>query len=787
MDGYSQIGRSLPRVDVQDKVAVKAPVVPYTYVGKSLLRVDAPEKATGAAVYSCDVKIPGMLWGKCKRSPHPFAKILSIDISKALKLPGVKAVVTARNVNQFPFGEFFADQLPLCDQYARYVGDEVAAVAAIDEDIAEEAVDLIAVEYEVLKPVLDSVQAMEPEALAVHPEFDKIKQNIAMRVDFERGDGEAGFKQADMILEERFSTKPMHHCYLQPRDCIVEWRGDRVTIWAATQAPFRMRPAIARALGVPEDNVRMIPCTVGGGFGNNAARIWPIAALLAKKAGKPVKIVLTREEEFISGRPFPSAIIDLRVGFKKDGAMVAKKLDMIVDSGAYVGSCRGPTTVASGRVFNMYRLPNIKTSTKLVYTNTIPRGSLRGYGTQLTTFALESMLDIAAEKLGIDPAEIRLKNAVHRGDTGPNGFIFNSCGLSEAIRLATEKSGWRQKRQEKGNHYGIGMANAIHSCGAKVIFPMMRGGGAFVHIDENGKVQVISGETDIGQGSTMVFAQITAEELGVNIEDVKILPPDTVISPFAMGTYGDRVTVEGGGAVQLAVRDAKGQLLRQAAEILRTSAEQLELKNGKFYTKGLVEPLATLGEVARQIVLKRSGLPIVGQGIYMVPDNVVEAGEKDKYYGNYSVAYTFLTQIAEVSVDTETGRADVHRVWCAVDLGKAINPKMCEGQVEGGVMMGLGYALTEQYIFDNGAMLNPRFTDYKIATTSGIPQIHSFFIETIDPNTVYGAKGIGEVIGDPTAAVIANAIYHAVGVRIKDLPITPDKILKALKEKGRER
>ena len=787
MAEHTGIGRSVLRVDVANKVGVEVPAPLYTYIGVNVPRVDVLDKALGEAAYSSDIRAPGMLVGKCKRSPHPFARILSIDTSKALRLPGVRAVITARNVKQYPFGEFFADQLPLCDQYAYYVGDEVAAVAAIDEDIAEEAVDLIEVTYEELEPVLNPEKAIQPGAPAVHPELERIKQNIALNIKFERGEGEAGFRYADVVVEKRFTTESMHHCYLQPRDCLAQWTGDRLTIWAVTQAPFRMRPAIARALDIPEDNIRMIPCAVGGGFGNNAARIWPIAALLAKEAGRPVKVTLTREEEFISGRPFPPAVINMRMGFKKDGIMVAKKMDLILDSGAYVGSCRGPTGVAAGRAFNMYRLPNIKTSAKLVYTNTIPRGSLRGYGTQVGCFVLESMIDIGAEELGIDPAEVRLLNANEKGDIGPNGFIFNSCGLKEAVNLAVDKSGWKQKRQRGGDHYGIGMADAIHSCGAKVIYPMMRGGGAAVHVDDLGKVKIVSGETDIGQGCTTLFAQIAAEELGVGVEDVKVLPPDTDISPFAMGTYGDRVSVEGGGAVQLAAADARGQLLNYAAVLLKVPVEELQLKNAKFYAKGSTEPLATLEEIARHVVLSRSGLPIIGQGIYKVPDNVGEAGEKENYYGNYSVGYTFLCQVAEVSVDTETGKVDVHNVWSAIDLGKAINPKMCEGQVEGGVMMGLGYSLSERYIIDNGTILNPRFTDYKIATPSSIPVIHSHFIETVDPNTCYGAKGVGEIIGDPTAAAVANAIHDAIGVRITDIPITPEKVLKALREKNRER
>ena len=786
MTQYSKIEQNVSRIDYPGEKGIELPVIQYTHVGINVPRVDALDKVNGEAVYSSDVKAPGMLIGKCKRSPYPFARIISVDTSKALRLPGVRAAITARNVKQFPFGEFFADQLPLCDQYACYIGDEVAAVAAIDEDIAEEAVDLIEVEYEMLEPVFDPEKAIEPGVPTVHPELERIKQNIALNIEFERGQGEAGFRAADMEVERRFTTGSMHHCYLQPRDCLAWWTGDKLTFWAVTQAPFRMRPAIARALGIPEDNIRMIPCYVGGGFGNNAARIWPIAALLARKTGRPVKITLTRKEEFFAGRPFPPAVIDIRMGFKNDGTMVAKKLDLIVDSGAYVGSCRGPTGVAAGRIFNMYRLPHIKTSAKLVYTNTIPRGSLRGYGTQIGAFALESIIDIAAGELSMDPAEIRLKNANQKGEVGPHGFIFNSCGLTDAIKLASEKSDWQQKRQEKGKKYGIGMANAIHSSGAMVHIPMIGGGGAAVHVDDLGKVKVISGDTDIGQGSSTAFAQIAAEEMGVNLEDVKVIPPDTEISPFAVGTYGDRVTVEGGGAVWLAAADARRQMMNHASNLLKVPIADMELRNARFYAKGSAEPLATLEEIAHHVVLSRSGLPIIGQGIYKVPDNVTEAGEKKQYYGNYSVAYTFLCQVAEVSVDIETGKVNVHNVWSVIDLGKAINPKMCEGQVEGGVMMGLGYSLTEQYIMEDGMILNPRFSDYKIAAPSSVPQIYSHFIETIDPNTCYGAKGVGEIIGNPTAAAIANAVYDAIGVRITEIPITPERILRALREKSRE-
>jgi CO/xanthine dehydrogenase Mo-binding subunit len=747
----------------------------YTYIGKSVPRIDARDKVTGETIYSSDIQLPGMLIGKCKRSPVPFAKIVSIDISKALKLHGVRVVITAHNVIQFNYGEFAFDQFPLCKQYAHYVGDEVAAVAAIDKDTAEEAIDVIEVEYEVLTPVFDPEEAMGLGAPAVHPELEGVEQNIASQIDFERGDGDRAFKQADVVLEERFTTQPVHHCYLQDRDCVAVWHGDKLTLWAVMQSPFRMRIPIARSLGIPEDHIRIIPCSVGGGFGNNAYSIWPIAALLAKKANKPVKIALTREEE----------IIDLRMGFKKNGTIIAKKTDIIADTGAYIGSCRGVLTTSASRADNMYYIPNIKTSAKLVYTNNIPRGSLRGYGTQVGTFPLESMIDMAAEEFGIDPAEIRLKNASQKGDTTIHGWILNSCGFRETIQLAGEKSGWNEYRNKKGKTCGIGMACATHVAGNRNVMRVFDGSAAMVRVDEQGKVRVISGEVDIGQGSETVFTQIAAEELGVSIEDVKVLSVDTDVSPFAMGTFADRVTVLGGSAVRMAAKDARRQLFGHAAEILETNPEDMELKDGKFYVKGSPEAIATLQEIARQVVLKRGGFPIMGKGEYVVPDHVVVSDEKTQY-GNYSLAYTFLTQVAEVSVDPETGKADVLNIWSAIDLGKAINPKACESQVEGGVMMGIGFALTEDYIVKDGRMLNPNFTDYRVPSFSNVPRMYSFFIETVDPATPFGAKSVGEAIGDPTAAAIANAIYNAIGVRLKELPMTPEKILNALREKNKQ-
>ena len=750
----------------------------YAVIGKSVARVDGREKVTGEAVYSSDFTLPGMLIGRCKRSPHPFARIRSVDCAKARRLSGVRAVLTARDVRQDHFGEYADDQLPLCDRYAYYAGDEVAAVAAVDADAAEEALALIEVEYEPLEPVLDPEQAMAPDAPAVHPELKEVRQNIAYRLDFARGEGEAALNHADFVIEERFSTQTMHQVYLQTRDCLAAWHGDRLTLWAVLQSPFRMRIPLARALGISEDQIRIIPCSIGGGFGNNALRIWPISALLARETGKPVKMVMSRQEDFLAGRPLGSQIIQMRMGFKRDGTMVAKVMDVIADAGAYTGSSRGVLSASASRADNLYHIPHIRVAAKLVYTNTVPRGSLRGYGTQTTTFALESLIDMAATSLKIDPAEIRLKNAARKGDVSVHGLHFKSCGLVESIELAAARSGWKQKRAQKpegGKKYGIGLACAIHVSGNRNVLKLYDGSSALVNLDSAGTVRVLSGELDIGQGSETVFAQIAAEETGVRIEDVRVLPVDTEVSPFALGTFGDRVTVLGGMAVKMAAADAKRQFLSSAAELLEANPLDLEIREGEIFVKGSPQPLATVKKMSQEIVFRRGGLPIIGQGNYTVPDSVV-ASDARTQYGNYSIAYTFLTQIAEVAVDPETGKVDLLAVWSAVDLGKAINPKACEGQVEGGVMMGAGYALSEEYRLQNGRVLNPNLHDYKIPSFTDLPRIHSFFIETIDPETPYGAKSIGEAVGDPTAAAIANAVYDAVGVRVRDLPILPEKV-----------
>jgi len=759
----------------------------YEYVGKSVLRLDAQEKVTGEAIFTTDIQLPGMLFGKIKRSPYPFARILSIDIDKAQKLTGVKAIITARNITQFPYGPIVADELPLADSYARYVGEGVAAVAAVDEETADEALDLIKVEYEELTPVLDAEKAMEPEAPAVHPERAAVKQNIGYHLDFVRGEGEAAYKKADLVVEGRFSTQAQYQACLEPQACVAQWDvSGKLTVWGSTQCPFRWRSLLAVALGLPEHRIRIIQPYIGGAFG---AKVYmqphfPISALLSMKAVKPVRIVYTREEDFISGRPRISEIIDLRMGFKKDGTMIAKSVMVTADSGAYAGNTSGISKVSLTRSDCLYRLANTKAEVNVVYTNKIPRGPMRGFGNLEMLFAAESLIDIAAEKLGIDPMEIRLKNSSRKGDVTLHGWILNSCGLTDSIRIAAEKSDWKNRRRKMGRNHGMGMACQVHISGSRASFPAYDGSAAIVNIDQYGKVKVISGETGLGGGRSTIFAQIAAEELGIGIADIEVLPfVDSEVSPFCLGASGSRITTLGGNAVRMAAKDAREQLVRHAADKLAVNADDLEIRNGEFYAKGSPEKIGNVQEVAYDTVLRKlRGVPITGRGEYTVPDYVVVPDANQ--YGNLSIGYPFSTQVAEVSVDRETGKVDVLNVWVVQDVGKALNPKMCEGQIEGGVVQGIGYALREEYLWNEGRVLNPSFTDYKVPIFVDIPKIHSFWVETNEPGGPFGAKSIGEAASNPTAAAIANAVYDAVRVRIKDLPITPAKILAALEKKN---
>jgi 4-hydroxybenzoyl-CoA reductase alpha subunit len=750
-------------------------------IGKKVQRVEGFDKVTGEAQYIADIYLPGMLIGKVLRSPYPHARIRHIDTSKAEKLPGVRAVVTAEDTIKRPWGAFFADQYILSVGKARYVGEEVAAVAAIDADIAEEAVDLIEVDWEPLPAVFDAEEAIQDGAPLVHE--DK-PNNIAMALDIERGNVAAAFADSDVIVEDTFTSMPQWHCSIETIGSVAEYStSGKYTIYMNTQTLFNARYRIAAALGVPETDVRIIQSAVGGGFGgkscddNNAL----VAAVLSKKARKPVKLINTREEEFLAGcRPRVFMKIHVKVGFKKDGRIRAKQLKIIADNGAYSAKAPAITGVAAMRHDTCYKYSDVKIDAKLVYTNKIPTGAFRGFGNPSAEWAVEQAIDMGAHALGIDPLELARLNAAEVGYVSPHGNRVTSCELKQCLDMVDNMIDWKAKRAHKPPNTGLGLACTVHVSG-KRHFGDYDGSSATIKLNEDGKALILSGEGECGQGAHTAMCQIAAEELGIPIEDVEISRADTDLTTFCLGAFASRLTYVSGNAVKNAAANVKQQLFEQAAEMLEANPADLMSRDGKIFVKGAEGKSVTVADVARARLFRRNGAPIVGSGSFDA-DSVLPDSTR---YGNESGAYNYGAQAAQVHVDPETGQVKILQFAVASDCGTVIYPLGAEGQVEGGLAQGIGYALTEGLQIDEGRPVNPNFSDYRIPSMRDMPPLQHAFADSYEPTGPFGAKGLGELNMDPTAAAISNAIFDAVGVRIKTLPITPEKILRALKEKAK--
>jgi CO/xanthine dehydrogenase Mo-binding subunit len=752
----------------------------FSVVGHRVQRVEGYDKVTGESKYIADIQLPGMLTGKILRSPYPHARILHIDISKAAKLRGVRAVVTAEDTIKRPWGAFFADQYILSVGKTRYVGEEVAAVAALDGDVAEEAIDLIEVEWEPLPAVFDAEQAMQDGAPLIHE--DK-PNNIAMTMDIERGNVEKAFAESDLVIEDTFQSMPQWHCAIETIGSVAQYAPDgKYTIYMNTQTLFSARLRIAAALGVPESDVRIIQSAVGGGFGgkscddNNAL----VAAVLARKAGKPVKIINSREEEFLAGcRPRVFMKINVKLGFKRDGRIRAKHIRVIADNGAYSAKAPAITGVAAMRHDTCYKYTDVKTQAYLVYTNKIPTGAFRGFGNPSAEWAVEQAIDIGAHQLGMDPMEVARVNAAEAGYVSPHGNRVTSCELKQCLDMTETMMDWKNKRAEKKPNTGLGLACTVHVSG-KRHFGDYDGSSATIKINEDGKALILSGEGECGQGVHTVMCQIAAEELGIPVEDVEISRADTDLTTFCLGAFASRLTYISGNAVKNAATAAKKQLFEQAAEILEANPDDLVIHGGRVSVKGAEHKSVTVADVARARLFRHNGAPIVASGSFDA-DSVLPDSTR---FGNESGAYNYGAQAAYVSVDQETGQVKVLQYVIASDCGTVIYPIGAEGQVEGGLAQGIGYALTEGLQFDEGRPVNPNFSDYRIPSMRDMPPLIHAFADSYEPTGPFGAKGLGELNMDPTAAVISNAIFDAVGVRIRDLPITPEKVLRALREKA---
>ncbi|MBE0478116.1 molybdopterin-dependent oxidoreductase [Candidatus Aerophobetes bacterium] len=757
----------------------------FSVFGKSLPRIDAWSKATGEVKYLDDIKIQGMLYGKILRSPHAHAKIVSIDTFGAKKLPGVRAVITAEDTPgiKFSFVPALADKLPLCKDKVRYVGDEVAAVAADSLEIAEKAIQLIKAEYEILPAVFDVEEAMKQDAPLIHEEREN---NIAFEGHKSFGDVEKGFRESDYIFEDRCVTSKVTHCCMETHGCIALFdKLGKLTIYSPHQAPHTVRQEMARILALPLSRVRVIRTPVGGGFGQRLVTDMkePVAAILSRTTGRAVKIVNTREEEFCTARTRYPYIIYLKTGVRKDGKILARQAKVIVDNGAY--NDKGPSTLNyAGECFAvLYNVPHIQYDGWGVYTNKQFGTAFRGFGNPQLHFATETQLDAIAKKLHIDPQQLRLKYANMPGDVAASGAKITSCGLVECINKAAESSRWKEKRKEPvdmgdGKCRGIGMAAMVHTGGGGRFYGYAAT-DTFVKISEEGKVTVISPAPEIGQGATMVIAQITAEVLGIRPDNITVINDDTEIMPYDLGAWGSRTSFVCGNAAKSAAENTREEVIKVAAQMLQRPAERLGCREGKVFLKDNPEVAVFFEEVAGYAISK-IGHPLSGRGRYFDP--LAPQVGLDRKYGHHLPTFAFACQVVEVEVDTLTGQVKVLKVTAAHDTGRTINPSMAEGQIEGSILQGLGYALSEECVEKDGILMNPNFADYKIWTALDTPSYEVILVESIDPDGPFGAKGIGEPGLVPLPAAVANAIFHATGVMFRQLPLNQERVFFGLRE-----
>ena len=747
-------------------------------IGKSVPFKGGPGKVTGQAKYLDDLEMPGMLHAKILRSPHAHARILGIDTAKAEALPGVKAVLTAADCPDTRFGLDVADTTILPREKVRYAGEEVAAVAAETPTIAQRALELIRIQYDPLPALFDPEKSLREGAVLIHA--DK-PGNLAKTYEIERGDFAKTLAACDHVFEEEFATHRVLPCYLEPFGVMAQWLPDtRLEVYTGLQAIFQGRAELAKALDMDPSDIVVKAPTIGGAFGG---KIWirnfhPIIALLAKKARRPVKYIMTREEEFLASRPRVPARIKVTMGFLNDGTMLCKGMDIVTDNGANTWAAAKVTLNMSIRTDCLYRFKASRVRSRVVYTNTTPTSGFRGYGNTQAHFAMESMIDVCCRKIGLDPVAVRLKNASRQGDLTLHGWNLRSCGLSECIEKASDAIlEGRLPREDEGGHLrrGIGLACMNHVSGN-------RGGKSFdgsssmMRFHEDGKLCVYHGESDMGQGASTVISQIAAETLGILLEDVKVMPLSTDSSPFCFGSYSSRVTTVAGKAAKLAALEVRKQLLSLAEDHLEIASEDLDIKAGKIFAKGYEKRSMSVAEACHIAIRTRKTVPLTAYIAYDPPTQ----GADQNFYGDYSSAYTYAAQAVEVEVDTETGQVRILRVAAAHDVGYAINPMGVKGQIYGGIAQGGGYGIYENVVYENGRLKTTNMRHYNMMTLSDMPEVKSILVESMDPVGPYGAKGVGEPALIPMAPAIANAVHDAVGVRITDLPITAEKIFFAL-------
>ncbi len=799
----------------------------FAVIGKPTAMVDAAEKTTGAGKYTDDLSVPGMLVGKILHSPYPHARIKAIDTSKAEKLEGVVAVAVGKDAPKtygiLPVGH---DEYPLALDKVRYVGDNVACVVATSEAIAERAVELIDVDYEVMPGYFDPEESMKAQTDLIH---DQKRNNIEKDYHHVFGDPERGFAEANQIAEARFISNEVTHAAMEPHSTLASFEIDphtgkpgRLTVWSSTQVPYYLQHKLSLVLEMPMQQIRVIKPLVGGGFGGKSEVI-PleiIAAIAARKAQASVKITYTREEVFWAHRGRPRTIIDLKTGVKKDGRITAVKARVVQDGGAYC-SYGVVTILYSGALLGaLYDIPNIQYDGYRVLTNKPACGAMRGHGTVNVRFAFESQLDELASAIGMDPAEIRRRNLLKPPCITVNGLRVQSYGLPECIEKTVERSGWKERKGKLAKGRGLGIACSHYVSGAanSIIRSDMPHSTVNIKIDRDGGVVVYTGASEIGQGSDTMTAQVAAETLGCSLSRVRVVAADTDLTPIDIGSYSSRVTFMAGNATLRAAAEVKRLIAAAAAKKMSCDPEDVVfrddlVKKARVGTNAVGLPAeqgssaSVSGRVEGQILRgslqqkrKEEGPKdsmtfeeavvaaidfhgaLTGTGSYAPP---LEArGGKHKGAGvGPSPAYSYSAQVAEVSVDEDTGEVTVHKVWAAHDCGRALNPVSVEGQIIGSVWMGMGQALTEEMVWKDGMLMNPGLLEYRSPSAVESPEVEPIIVESVDPEGPFGAKECSEGSLAATIPAIANAIYDAVGVRLHESPFTPERVLAAMRAK----
>ncbi|MBW7837230.1 MAG: xanthine dehydrogenase family protein molybdopterin-binding subunit [Sphingomonadales bacterium] len=761
------------------------PIAKKSLIGQRVPKPDAPDKATGRTTYINDMVLPKMLYGKILHAGRPHALIKNIDVSAAKALPGVYAVLTAADVPEMFFG-VGRDNRPLKGGKVRCVRDEVAAVAAESEELCDEALRLIKVDYEDLPAVFDPAEGAKEGAPLIH---DNKPGNRSLAYQFKHGDVAAAEASSDVVIDSVFNVHYVTHCCMGTSCVIADFDCDgKLTIYSQTQYPYNFKMDLAPALGIHPGDIRVIQPPVGGAFGSklDVYPFEPVCALLAQAARRPVKLTFSREEEFINAPTRQPVRIHMRTGAKKDGTLTFRKVDCLLNNGAYTSW--GPTVpFVMMRTFSShFRVPNVDIDCRAIYTNNPYAGSFRGYGNVQATYATSIHADMMAEKLGMELLTFSLKNAQKSGEVTPQGARLNECVFAECLQKAADVTDFTAKharyaaeRNKPGRiKRGIGMASSIHNAGGAKIHKS-DGCGTMIKLDDYARATVITGASEIGQGIDAVICQVVAEELGIPMSDITIVNNDSAIAPWDVGVHASRTTFIAGNAAQRAARKAREQMLNAASKRANMPADALDLREGWVVHDSDGTPVLKIDKLLREMHFSREPELVMVSEYYEPPSEP----ENKEHVGDMSAAYSHAVHVAEVEVDTETGEIRIVKFTSVQDVGRVINEMGLEAQLEGGIVMGIGYALSEELKIVNGQVRNPSFRDYKVLTAPEVPPMELHFIESHSSTGPMGAKGIAELPTIVPAPAIANAVYNAIGIRFFDPPMTPEKVARAIWER----